>query len=82
MADALSLVEGRAERLKRVSIVQEGYEGQIRMANLAIIGSLRSTGVSKLHSELVKTGWCPTLSTGGRKSSATRPTASRSGDGC
>src|SRR5216684_4320132 len=59
MADALSLWKDEPERLKRVSIVQEGYEGQIRMANLAIVGSHSVNGVSKLHSELVKTRLVP-----------------------
>ena len=59
MADALSLWKDEPERLKRVSIVQEGYEGQIRMANLAIVGSHSVNGVSKLHSDLVKTRLVP-----------------------
>ena len=47
------------ERLKRVSIVQEGYESQVRMAHLAIVGSHSVNGVSALHSELVKTRLVP-----------------------
>ena len=47
------------ERLKRVSIIQEGYESQVRMAHLAIVGSHSVNGVSKLHSELVKTRLVP-----------------------
>ena len=48
-----------SERLKRVSIVQEGYEAQVRMAHLAIVGSHSVNGVSKLHTELVKTRLVP-----------------------
>ena len=59
MADASLVWKDDPERLKRVSIVQEGYEGQIRMANLAIVGSHSVNGVSKLHSELVKTRLVP-----------------------
>jgi glycogen phosphorylase len=59
MADAALVWKDDPERLKRVSIVQEGYEGQIRMANLAIVGSHSVNGVSKLHSELVKTRLVP-----------------------
>jgi starch phosphorylase len=47
------------ERLKRMSILQEGYEPQIRMAHLAIVGSHSVNGVSKLHTELVKTRLVP-----------------------
>jgi starch phosphorylase len=59
MADAESLWKDDPERLKRVSILQEGYEAQIRMAHLAIVGSHSVNGVSKLHSELVKTRLVP-----------------------
>ena len=42
------------ERLARMSIVQEGREKRIRMANLATIGSHSINGVAALHTELVK----------------------------
>jgi starch phosphorylase len=45
---------GDEERLRRVSIVEEGAERSIRMANLAVVGSTRVNGVSALHSELLK----------------------------
>src|SRR5258707_14008525 len=51
MADAGAVWHDDPERLKRVSIVQEGYEAQVRMAHLAIVGSHSVNGVSKLHSE-------------------------------
>jgi len=60
MADASQVWTDDPERLKRVSILQEGYEGgQIRMAHLAIVGSHSVNGVSKLHTELVKTRLVP-----------------------
>ncbi|HUA32274.1 MAG TPA: glycogen/starch/alpha-glucan phosphorylase [Candidatus Binataceae bacterium] len=44
---------------RRVAIVEEGYEGQVRMAHLAIVGSHSVNGVSALHSELVKNRLVP-----------------------
>ncbi len=59
LADAALVWRDDPERLKRVSIIQEGYESQVRMAHLAIVGSHSVNGVSKLHSELVKTRLVP-----------------------
>ena len=59
LADAELVWKEDPERLKRVSIVQEGYEAQVRMAHLAIVGSHSVNGVSKLHTELVKTRLVP-----------------------
>jgi starch phosphorylase len=42
------------ERLRRMSIVEEGSEKRISMANLAIVGSMRVNGVSALHSRLLR----------------------------
>jgi starch phosphorylase len=44
-----------SEEVQRLSIVEEGYESQVRMAHLAIVGSHAVNGVSELHSELLKT---------------------------
>ncbi|ODV61590.1 glycogen phosphorylase [Ascoidea rubescens DSM 1968] len=41
--------------LSSVSVIEEYYPKQVRMANLAIIGSHRVNGVAELHSELIKT---------------------------
>jgi starch phosphorylase len=47
------------ERVRRMSIVEEADEKQVRMALLAIVGSHSVNGVSALHSELVKTTLVP-----------------------
>ncbi len=50
---------GDWERLRRVSIIEEGERKQVRMGHLAIIGSHSVNGVAKLHSELVKSRLVP-----------------------
>lgn len=42
------------ERLRRMSLVEEGEKKSIRMAHLAIVGSSSVNGVAKLHTELLK----------------------------
>jgi starch phosphorylase len=42
-----------------MSIIEEGHEKQVRMAQLAIVGSHAVNGVSELHSELLKTTLVP-----------------------
>lgn len=42
-------------RIARVSLVEEGSQRKIRMANLAIVGSHSTNGVAALHSQLLRT---------------------------
>jgi len=42
-------------RVERVSLVDEGPERRIRMANLAIVGSHSTNGVAAIHSQLLRT---------------------------
>src|SRR5262245_29755811 len=46
---------GDEGRVQRVSLVEEGPEKHIRMANLAIVGSHSTNGVAAIHSELLRT---------------------------
>lgn len=45
---------GDEDRLRRMSLIEEGNPKRIRMAYLAIIGSFSVNGVSQLHSDLLK----------------------------
>ncbi len=47
------------ERLRRMSIIEDGERKQVRMGHLAIVGSHSVNGVAALHSELVKTTLVP-----------------------
>jgi glycogen phosphorylase len=42
-------------RVQRASLVEEGAERKIRMANLAIVGSHSTNGVAAIHSQLLRT---------------------------
>lgn len=41
-------------RLARISLIEEGAERKIRMANLAIVGTHSTNGVAAIHSELLR----------------------------
>jgi len=42
-------------RVERVSIIEEGPEKHVRMANLAIVGSHSTNGVAAIHTKLLRT---------------------------
>ncbi len=44
---------GDEERIARMSLIQEGPEHRVRMANLAALGSFAVNGVAELHSRLL-----------------------------
>ena len=50
------------QRLKRMSIIAEEEQPQVRMGHLAIVGSHSINGVSALHSELLRTSLAPDFS--------------------
>ena len=45
---------GDEGRVERVSLIDEGSERKIRMANLAIVGSHSTNGVAAIHSKLLR----------------------------
>ncbi|MBN2653059.1 MAG: glycogen/starch/alpha-glucan phosphorylase [Spirochaetales bacterium] len=47
------------EKLKSMSIIEEGPEKQVRMANLCIVGSHSTNGVAAIHTELLKSRLVP-----------------------
>jgi glycogen phosphorylase len=46
---------GDEQLVARMSLVEEGAEPKVRMANLAIVGSHSTNGVAAIHSELLRT---------------------------
>jgi starch phosphorylase len=54
MRDVASRYLMDEDRLRRMSIIEEGPEQHVRMAHLAIVGSCSVNGVAKLHSELLR----------------------------
>ncbi|KAH8077380.1 glycogen phosphorylase [Cristinia sonorae] len=45
---------GDREKLARMSLIEEGFPQNVRMANLACIGSRKVNGVAELHSDLLR----------------------------
>jgi starch phosphorylase len=54
LAEVTKRFPGDVERLRRMSIVQEGDPKRVRMAHLAIVAGFSVNGVSALHTELLK----------------------------
>src|SRR5262249_588880 len=62
LLDAVRLrFPGDEGRVARISLVDEGPERRIRMANLAIVGSHSTNGVAAIHSELLRRVTVPDL---------------------
>ncbi|MBZ5600749.1 MAG: glycogen/starch/alpha-glucan phosphorylase [Acidobacteriia bacterium] len=47
------------DRLGRMSLIEESDPRQVRMANLAIVGSHSINGVAEIHTQLIKTSLVP-----------------------
>ncbi|PIE83541.1 MAG: glycogen phosphorylase [Candidatus Contendobacter odensis] len=56
LAEVSNRWPGKIEYQQRMSLIEESYEKQVRMAYLAIVGSFSVNGVAELHSDLLKQG--------------------------
>ncbi|WP_295586509.1 glycogen/starch/alpha-glucan phosphorylase [uncultured Lamprocystis sp.] len=56
LAEVASRWPGDSDRQRRMSLIEEGHERQVRMAYLAIVGSFSVNGVAALHSKLLVEG--------------------------
>jgi glycogen phosphorylase len=54
LGDVRGRFPGDDERIQRVSLVEDGPEKKIRMANLAVVGSHSTNGVAEIHSRLLR----------------------------
>ena len=52
--DARQRYHGDGGRIERLSLIEEGPEHKVRMANLAIVGSHSTNGVAAIHSQLLR----------------------------
>lgn len=48
------LYPGDNDRLRRMSLIEEGDAKKINMAHLCIVGSHAVNGVARIHSEIIK----------------------------
>jgi glycogen phosphorylase len=53
--DVRTRFPGDEGRVARISLIEEGPNKHVRMANLAIVGSHSTNGVAAIHSELLRT---------------------------
>lgn len=59
LAQVATVWPGDHARLQRMSLIGEGKQKQVRMVNLALVGSHSTNGVSALHTQLLKTSLVP-----------------------
>ena len=59
MKEVMDRFPGDYGRMSRVSLIEEGTQKQIRMANLAITGSHSVNGVAEIHTKLLETRLVP-----------------------
>lgn len=49
-----AMFPGDDDRLRRMSLIEEGDAKRINMAHLCVVGSHAVNGVARIHSEIVK----------------------------
>jgi starch phosphorylase len=54
LREVMDAFDNDPDRVRRMSLIEEGPERRVRMAHLAVVGSHSVNGVAKLHTELVK----------------------------
>jgi len=54
LGDVRGKFPGDQERIQRVSLVEDGTDKKVRMANLAVVGSHSTNGVAEIHSNLLR----------------------------
>ncbi len=54
LRDVATVYLNDSDRLRRMSLIEEGPEKMVRMAHLAIVGSRSVNGVARLHSRLLR----------------------------
>ena len=54
LGDVRRQFPGDEGRIQRVSLVEEGTDKKVRMANLAVVGSHSTNGVAAIHSDLLR----------------------------
>ncbi len=55
LGDVRARHPGDEERVRRVSLIEEGPARQVRMAHLAVVGTHSTNGVAAIHSRLLRT---------------------------
>jgi starch phosphorylase len=81
LGEITRLYPGNIVRMRNMSIIEEGPEKSLRMAQLCLHGSHTVNGVAELHSTSSKSGSFRISMRCGRKCFKTRPTASHPGSG-
>ena len=54
LGDVRGKFPGDQERIQRVSLIEDGTDKKVRMANLAVVGSHSTNGVAEIHSNLLR----------------------------
>jgi len=54
LGDVRRRFPGDEGRLQRMSLIEEGFDKKVRMANVAVVGSHSTNGVATIHSDLLR----------------------------